>query len=100
VLPLAARLRNPFVITREADIPVTGISREKLMEAGHDGIILELDGVPSEVVVFDPANVRSRFAAFDPARSSSGNLLAGFAPIGAGAAIGAVATRRDNRGKT
>lgn len=32
-----------------------------------------------EVAVFDPSNIRSRFAAFDPARSNSSDLLAGLA---------------------
>jgi len=32
-----------------------------------------------EIIVFDPSNIRSRFAAFDPARSNSSDLLAGLA---------------------
>jgi len=53
-----------------------------LRALGYDGRIYE-DGTR---VVFDPSNIRSRFAAFDPARSNSRDLLAG---IGTGALAGA-----------
>ena len=41
------------------------------------------EGHPSRVI-FDPANIRSKFAAFDPAKRGSANLLAG---VGAGAIV-------------
>lgn len=34
-----------------------------------------------EIVTNDPANIRSRFAAFDPAQRNSKNILAGVAPV-------------------
>ena len=42
---------------------------------------------PSSYVVLDPSNIRSRFAAFNPALKDSPNLLAGLggAAVGAGA---------------
>lgn len=36
-----------------------------------------------ERTVYDPSNIRSRFAAFDPARVNENDLLAGMIPIGA-----------------
>lgn len=46
-----------------------------LIRTKHDAIV---DG--GQMVVFDPANVRSRFAAFDPARANDPDLLAAFTP--------------------
>lgn len=40
-------------------------------------------GGGNSYVVFDPSNIRSRFAAFDPARSGESDLLAGVAPFAA-----------------
>jgi hypothetical protein len=55
---------------------------------GYDGVILknhyDAGGVQDQYVVFDPANIRSVNAAFDPAKTDSPNLLAG----GAAAAVG------------
>lgn len=50
-----------------------------------------------EVAIFDPANIRSRFAAFDPARSNSRDLLAG---IGVGGVIGAGVANQNQRPRT
>lgn len=64
-------------------------------EQGYDGVrIANLDDnadwgsgrLATHYGVFDPANIRSRFAAFDPSRSNRRNLLAGLAvaaPVGA-----------------
>jgi hypothetical protein len=35
------------------------------------------------IAVFEPKNIRSRYAAFDPAKSESGNIMAGVAGLGA-----------------
>ena len=56
--------------------------RRELAAAGHDGIIYgnNVEGVATHAAIpFAPNQVRSRFAAFDPAQASSGNLLAGVA---------------------
>lgn len=54
------------------------------------------------VVVFDPQNIRGKFAAFDPSQEGSSKLLAGFGrELGAGGAAGvatAVAGPRDING--
>ena len=41
------------------------------------------DGTASnyETVIFDPKNIRSRFAAFDPMKKESSNLLAQFGAL-------------------
>jgi len=44
-------------------------------------------GDPNSYIVFDPSNVRSRFAQFDPAKAGSADILAGFGVVGAGAAL-------------
>ena len=44
-------------------------------------------GDPNSYIVFDPSNVRSRFAQFDPAKKDSADILAGLGVVGAGAAL-------------
>jgi hypothetical protein len=78
------RLRNGNLTTGNLEVIA-----QKL---GHDGFIIDnvkdtynATGKPGRVVaVFDPANIRSKFAAFDPAKRGSANLLAG---LGAGAIV-------------
>lgn len=110
VMPLRARLQNPKVFTseewgrildRHARNPdYFEALRARLQAAGHDGVVIEgrTDRVgrfevrtPSNAAVFDPSNIRSRFAAFDPARSNSRDLLAG---IAAPAAVGGALSER------
>lgn len=51
--------------------------------SGYDGTFTSLpDGSINEVAVFNPSIVRSRFAAFDPARVNENDLLAGAMPFG------------------
>lgn len=62
--------------------------RKHLADQGYDGIALRNTMTDSpdgktpinQFVVLDPANLRSRFAAFDPARRNDPDLLASFAP--------------------
>jgi hypothetical protein len=49
-----------------------------LQERGFDGTEMHM-----ERTVYDPSRIRSRFAAFDPARSNEPDLLAGMLPLGA-----------------
>lgn len=51
--------------------------KERAEEMGADGIILKDSFGKSHYVVFDPKNVRSKFATFDPSQSGSSKLLAG-----------------------
>ena len=56
-----------------------------IRKAGYAGARSQDSQVPNQVVTFDPRNIRSRFAAFDPMRRDSSDILAGLAPIGLGA---------------
>ena len=48
-----------------------------------------------EIVVFNPSQIRSKFAAFDPAQKESSNLLAQFAPIATGTGLAALGLSPD-----
>jgi hypothetical protein len=115
VLPLKARLKNPVVVSSSAEFwdkyGVVGKSDDEVIAAlqakGHDGVVfpvpvqtwdsqskrLSPTGEMQEyVVVFDPKNLRSQFARFDPAQAGSSNLMAGLGALFAG---GAAMNRRD-----
>lgn len=70
--------------------------RENLQKQGHDGIIITRattdTGKPrKDYVVFEPKNIRSKFAMFDPKKSESGDIMAniaGVTTIGALAGLG------------
>lgn len=66
---------------------------EAIRAAGFKGIRGIGDG--AETVVFDPRNIRSRFARFDPRNADSADLLAGVA--GAGVVSNALLADRDRR---
>ena len=56
--------------------------RDQLKDKGHDGILIENSmtdiGINrKDYVVFDPKNIRSRFAKFDPTKADSRDILAG-----------------------
>ena len=64
---------------------------QRAQDAGYSGITVndELAGVPaSEMVTFDPRNIRSRFARFDPRLSHLSNLSAGVGGLGLLGAFG------------
>ncbi len=54
--------------------------RQGLKKQGYDGIryknVIEGSGKDYSYIVFDPQNIRSRFAKFDPAKADSADLLA------------------------
>lgn len=87
VMPLLIRSKNPYVAKDYGDI---GLFSEKkaneLKKAGFDSAMYsqqQKSGSPYiEYVSIDPSNVRSRFAAFDPARAKEADLLAGVVPLG------------------
>jgi predicted GNAT family acetyltransferase len=78
VMPLMARSGNVF---DAADLPLIHNAErskavtENLKAQGFDSVLSKVDGKPSEMVVFDPSRIRSRFAAFDPARINENDLL-------------------------
>jgi hypothetical protein len=62
-------------------------STEILKERGHDGVYIAEDAgsfgrKTDTTVILDPANIRSRFAMFDPAKKNSANILAGVGGAG------------------
>ena len=65
VIPVNARLENPYIATREEKSQLKNSGREgadrwteKVRSLGHDGVILEMNGA-REIVIFDPAGVKS-----------------------------------------
>jgi hypothetical protein len=109
VMPVMARLKNPMKVGSPDEFwqkfgagtdDAGAVAAAK--KAGHDGVIIErpvrqwdetsksiIDtGETSQhYIVFDPSNVRSRFAQFDPAKAGSPDILAGLGVVGAGAAL-------------
>ena len=96
IMPLRVRLKNPYYATlqekqrmmmrmhNKSNLEAREIAdawTADLQEKGHDGVILQYDpkdvgeaNAVREVVVFDPKNIRSSFAQFDPAQSESPHL--------------------------
>jgi hypothetical protein len=68
VMPVYARLENPYTATKEERAAVKAGGRaaadaftKKLMDAGHDGVIYQMSPDAKEIVVFNPAGVKSVF---------------------------------------
>jgi hypothetical protein len=58
--------------------------RAALLRKGYDGIKYSntQEGRGTSYAFIDPTNIRSRFAAFDPMRRDSSDIMAGVAPMG------------------
>lgn len=69
---------------------------EAIRAAGYDAI--SKGGRYPETVVFDPKNIRSRFAAFDPAKKDSADLLAGVIGLPGGSFLTGLNQERSKRG--
>lgn len=78
VIPAHLGLKNPRQIKTSGELYRDENAEliESSMKRGHDGIIYTYPNGNQEAVVFDPRNIRSTQAAFDPARRDSANLLA------------------------
>ena len=81
VMPLYARLENPYYATAEDKARVKAGGREAadqftadLQAQGYDGVIYQVAPDAKEIVVFDPAAVKSQFN--DGTWSNENNLLA------------------------
>jgi hypothetical protein len=68
IMPLYARLENPYYATAEDKARVKAGGREaadaftaELQAKGHDGVIYQAAPDAKEIVVFDPADVKSQF---------------------------------------
>lgn len=68
VMPLYARLENPYMATAEDKARIKAGGRaaadaftQQLQEQGYDGVILQVAPDAREIVVFDPTSVKSVF---------------------------------------
>jgi hypothetical protein len=81
VMPVRLHMKNPYILTQSrlsknfnGDM---SSAIEHAYKKSHDGVIVRNgEGDGANYVVFDPANIRSRFANFDPSRSNEADLLA------------------------
>jgi hypothetical protein len=71
--------------------------REALKKAGYSGAVVN-DEAGMSVAIFDPKNIRSRFAAFDPAKKDSADLLAGVVGLPGGSFLTGLNQDRSKRG--
>jgi hypothetical protein len=106
ILPVKFRLQNPLVHDFGGG-SYREVSYKDLLDQaqrdGKDGAIFRntRDGGPVTdiYVVFEPSQVRSKYAAFDPSRASSGDITATMPPllfpIGIGAAAAAFSADRE-----
>jgi hypothetical protein len=88
VMPLRLRTSDPVKSSTVLD-GTTGSAAAKILKqakrAGYDRVDFPTNMLGSQgttQVVFDPSRIRSRFAAFDPARVNETDLLASGIPIG------------------
>tara|TARA_R110001606_G_scaffold179552_3_gene326247 strand:+ start:2426 stop:5176 length:2751 start_codon:yes stop_codon:yes gene_type:complete len=90
---LQTRIRNDLSFFDMNENPFMDLDINKLKEQGYDGVRRFDDDVLQEINVFDPSNIRSVNAMFDPAKKGSSDLLASTIPAALG--IGALATGED-----
>jgi DNA-binding CsgD family transcriptional regulator len=85
IYPVYGKVQNPLVIKTprsEDNISFWDANNKRLTDQakaqGADGIVLQEPSGRKMVVIFDPANIRSVNAAFDPDKAASPILTAGF----------------------
>ena len=91
IYPVHLQMENPFIYDFKG-LKTRPVSYSDLvdraMQEGHDSAIFKntFDGLrnsPMDVgVIFDPNQIRSKFARFDPSKLFSGDILAGLAAAG------------------
>ncbi len=78
--------RADFKLTEEPDFSqepkLARAMRDELIERGFDGVRASFPDGKAELVVFDPTNIRSVNAAFDPTKGDSAHLMARLADGG------------------
>jgi hypothetical protein len=88
VMPLKLKMDNPHYVDFYGQ-PYDSVKYREAIEAarraGNDGVVVSNRVSPfgqlsDDFISFDPANIRSRFAAFDPARVGEADLLASRVP--------------------
>jgi hypothetical protein len=93
VIPAALRYKNPMVYDFKGSAYRDQTYNDLVSEAkakGHDALILRNTFDPGAGtaklidvgVVFDPGQIRSKFAQFDPAKLGKPDLVAGVVPLG------------------
>lgn len=93
VMPVALRYENPMVYDFKGEAYREKSYNDLVEEAkrkGHDALILkntfDAGAGPAKLVdvgvVFEPNQIRSKFAAFDPTRTKEADILAGVLPLG------------------
>ena len=82
VIPVVIRVKNLYRASLADKKRMMGATKKQarqfadiLQSKGYDGAILQLGEHMTEVVVFDPANIRSVNAIFDPEKRDRNNLL-------------------------
>jgi hypothetical protein len=104
ILPLRVNANLKTVDMKGASFNDEGVSEiidsnlNSAMADGFAGVkFLNLDDAAgmtnrpaTHVAIFDPKDIRSEFAEFNPARSSSSDILASAAPVAAGGILGAL----------
>ena len=92
-MPVALRYKNPMVYDFKGSAYRDQTYADLVAQAkagGHDALILRNTYDPGAGtaklvdvgVVFDPSQIRSKFAQFDPAKINSPDLLAAGVPLG------------------
>jgi hypothetical protein len=106
VMPVALRYKNPLVYDFQGstyrDTTYSDLVDQAIRQ-GNDALILKNTYDPgagrSQLidvgVVFNPNQIRSKFAAFDPTRMKESDILAGVGALGAGLAAPKVAQQLD-----
>ena len=74
IMPLRYNPKNLYDITDMVmlrDAASSKLATKNLKKAGYSGTISKVDGNPNEIAMFDPDDIRSRFAAGDPFRRNA-----------------------------
>jgi hypothetical protein len=101
IIPVYVRLKNPLIIDQAGEMYRENTFNDlidRAIAAGHDGLIVRNTYDPfamNAVAVFDPANIRSVHAAFDPDEAGSSNLLAGVGVPAGAIGLGMAAAQGD-----
>lgn len=109
VLPVRLRMENPYTHDFEGkpfNVSTQDDIIEKAKELGHDSVIFKnmKDWTPGDkmmhtgdqVVTFDPSQIRSKFAKFDPAKIKSSDISAGIGAVASYPALKALMEKRQS----
>jgi hypothetical protein len=111
IIPVKLKLENPLIYDFKGssfrDVTYDTLLK-KAKSKGHDGVIFRntYDGIgirdnkkTDVYVVFEPEQIRSRFATFDPEKTGSKNILASVPPVlfplGVGAAAASYSANKE-----